>query len=129
MQSVKRASAVLMAAIAIAAGTAAGVRADETVTARVPFVFHVGGVQMPAGDYVVSRKTEQPNAVTIAASTGERTSIVLSVAVPAERAVSAPRLEFRRDAGGYYLSRIVLSYEDGREISLPAASAAAPRSH
>jgi hypothetical protein len=120
---------LLMAAMTILAGTAAGARADSTMTAKVPFDFQVGDVQMPAGDYVVSRKTEQPNAITIATSSGAHASIVLSVPLPADTLSAQPRLEFRREGGRYYLIRVVLSYADGREIAVPTGDAAAPRSH
>jgi hypothetical protein len=124
----KKTSVLLMTAMAIAGGAGA-VCADDALTATVPFAFHVGDAQLPAGAYVISRKIEQPNVITIAASSGERTSIVLSQPVAAETAGAQPRLEFRREAGGYYLARVVLSYADGREISIPAVSTAAPRSH
>lgn len=125
---IKKTSVLLMAAMAIAGG-AADVRADDALTATVPFAFHVGDAQLPAGTYVISRKVEQPNVITIASSSGERTSIVLAQPVAAETAGAQPRLEFRRAGSTYYLARVVLSYDHGREISIPAISTAAPRSH
>ncbi|HEY2431336.1 MAG TPA: hypothetical protein VGI12_01595 [Vicinamibacterales bacterium] len=119
----KRAS-VLMAAMAMLTGGAAVARADQQVTATVPFVFQVGEMTLPAGVYTISYRSEQPNLLTITAASGEHVTIALAVRLSNEALADGPRLEFRRTAGANYLERVVLSDVDGMQMSLPALAAA-----
>jgi hypothetical protein len=124
---VKQASMLLVAAMTILAGSAGIARADEFVSAKVPFAFEVGGTKMPAGVYTISYKVQQPNAITITAASGEHVTIALGVKLSSENLANGPRLEFRRASDTYYLERVVLSDDNGIEMSLPATTP--PRSH
>lgn len=99
---------------------AAAARAEDEVVARIPFAFVVGGVQLPAGEYVVSRDTRHPELVTIALASGERKALTLSRAANVDAPeAGTPGLEFERVGGQFHLSQVTLGPRDRREIDTP----------
>jgi len=113
-------AAVMAAAGLLLSGSTAS--AGDTVNAKVPFAFVVNGVELPAGDYVLTRDAQQRDLVEISTAAGKRVALTLTRASDAERDSSErPRLEFERIGGQVYLTEITLGSGSSREIATPAA--------
>jgi hypothetical protein len=107
-----------MAALLMAAVPA---RAQDTLTSHIPFDFVVGHVNMPAGNYVITR-TDPTGVVQIKNTTGQQSAYVLTVGTRADE--SKPELVFERVADRYFLLRL----DDGTSVAqqilpLPPSSA------
>jgi hypothetical protein len=108
---------VVMAGLLL--GGASAAMAQDSVVAKVPFAFVVNGVNLPAGDYTISRDTSHPAMMSIARADGRHTTLTMSHAVDVDRATErAPQLEFTKVGGQYQLTRVVLGYDYGRGISV-----------
>jgi hypothetical protein len=105
----------------IVLGGASAARAEESVVAKVPFAFVVAGVQLPAGDYVISRDVSQPELMAITHADGGRTTtLTFSRAVRSGgRTTEQPKLEFARVGTQVYLTQVTLGPGNTREIALP----------
>jgi hypothetical protein len=123
MKSVMKRAAVMVLAAAGVLVSAQAARAQETVTAKVPFAFVVGDVEMPAGDYIMTRDTRQPELIAITTPGGERAALVLSRPVASDRN-DAPKLEFERIGKQVFLTQVNLGSGSAREIPVPAAEEA-----
>src|SRR3954470_11537310 len=109
-------------------GSASAARAEESVVATVPFAFVVNGVVLPAGDYVISRDTRQPDLMSITTASGSRTMLTLTRGNAAFNIrAEQPKLEFERVGAQVYLSQVTLGPGNVREIEIPAADTEAPR--
>jgi hypothetical protein len=97
--------------------------AGDSVKAKVPFAFVVNGVELPAGEYVVSRDAQQPDLIEIATASGVRRALALSRATDADgESAEQPKLEFERIGRQVYLTQITLGPGSAREIAVPAAA-------
>ena len=115
-------AAMAAAGLLVGASTAS---AGDSVKAKVPFAFVVNGVELPAGEYVVSRDANQPDLIEIASASGVRRALTLSRAVDTEgESPEQPKLEFERIGKQVYLTQITLGPGDAREIAVPAAAEA-----
>jgi len=119
-----------MKTVAVMAMAAAGVlvsaqpaRAQESVNAKVPFAFLVGDIELPAGDYVMTRDTRQPELIAITTPDGSRAALVLSRAVASDRN-DEPKLAFERIGKQVFLTQVNLGAGSAREIPVPAADEA-----
>jgi len=119
-----------MKTAAVMAMAAAGVlvsaqpaRAQESVNAKVPFAFLVGDIELPAGDYVMTRDTRQPELIAITTPDGSRAALVLSRAVASDRN-DEPKLAFERIGKQVFLTQVNLGAGSAREIPVPAADEA-----
>lgn len=109
-----------LAVMVMVLGGAAAAQADEQVVAKIPFAFVVDGVQLPAGDYVVSRDTRHPELVTIALASGERKTLTLSRPATIDvRDAGTPGLEFERVGSHFHLSLVTLGPGNRRAIDTP----------
>jgi len=119
---------VAIGAVMFVAGAARAAQADDIVVAKVPFAFVVNGIALPAGDYVVSRDTRNPELVSISTANGDRVALVLSMAADTAR-TAQPKLEFERVGKQMYLSQVTLGPGSAREIPVAVAAEAvdAPR--
>ena len=119
MSAIKRASFVVVAAVALLLGGVAAARAADTITARVPFAFIVNGTVLPAGDYVVARDARQPEVISITSADGAHSTLVLT-----RRSSNAggeqPTLEFSRVGTQVYLSEVVLAPGNSRALLVAA---------
>ena len=71
---------VMFVAIVLMVGTHASVaRADEQVTAHVPFAFIVGESRLPAGDYIVKEMDSDPGVITVASTDGHQSIFTLTM--------------------------------------------------
>jgi len=115
-----RATTTFAAAVAaVLLGGAAPARAQEQLTANVPFPFVVGTTPMPAGAYVISDRDES-GLLAIAGRDGRAFAFVLTVAETPSRPEPQPRLVFRRVGDEYRLARIVMGGDLIRAIPAPA---------
>jgi hypothetical protein len=115
---IKRTSFVVLGALTLMLGGVTAARAADTVTAKVPFAFVVNGTVLPAGDYVVARDTAQPNVISITSADGAHTTLVLTRGSSRDGA-KQPTLEFSRLGTQMYLSEVVLSSGNSRELIVP----------
>jgi len=95
--------------------------AGDMVKAKVPFAFVVNGVELPPGDYVLSRDTNQPDLIEISTAAGQRRALALTQAAASDADVSAePKLEFERVGDQVFLTQITMGQGVSREIRTPA---------
>jgi hypothetical protein len=118
---VKRASLVALGVAALLAGSAQTARADETIVAKIPFAFVVRGMELPAGDYTITRDDTNRDLIVIAKAQGPRLTFVLTQTGDADGPDPQPKLEFERVGGLMYLSQITLGRGDVRDIPAPAS--------
>jgi len=122
VNSVMKRASVLMLTMAGLLVAAQAATADEVATARIPFAFVVNGVELPAGDYIVSRDASQPALISISTRDGERRTLTLSRAAGEPGSAGAgPQLEFERVGKQLHLSRIRLGGSDSRDIAVGTA--------
>jgi hypothetical protein len=117
------------AAILIAAASPA--RAEQRLIADVPFEFVVGNSRLPAGHYVVT-ESDDPALVSIANTNGHDFTFVLTIAGSRDERsifVDQPELVFMQYGGQRFLSQIVTSGSEEREIPLKASAAAEKIDH
>ena len=112
---------IVLATAAIAVGSASAARADEPIVtnAKVPFAFIVGGVRLPAGDYVVQEMADGSPMVAIVSADGQKAALTLTIRWSSlGEAAAQPELLFEKFGSEYFLARVVPSDGDGREIIL-----------
>jgi len=116
----KKASVGLIALAAVLA-CATAAKAGESVKAKVPFAFVVNGVELPAGDYVLTRDVSRPDLFEISTAAGERRALTLTRTGDATRSTTEqPKLEFERIGKQVYLTEITLGPGSTRELVPPA---------
>ena len=102
---------------------ASAASAGDTVKAKVPFAFVVNNIELPAGDYVLSRDAEQPDLIEISTAAGRRVALTLTRASDTDRDGSEqPKLEFERIGKQIYLTEITLGPGSARELVTPAVN-------
>jgi len=116
---VKSAMRALVAVAGIVLGGASAAMAEDSVVAKVPFAFVVNGVQLPAGDYVISRDQRNPDLVSIFTRGGKTTLALTRAVTIGDIAAQQPKLEFERVGTQVYLTQITLGPGDTREIAIP----------
>lgn len=109
---------VLMAAVFTTVGlvSASPARADERLTAKVPFDFIVGSSRFPAGNYVVTETST--SGVFLIANPDSRHSAFVLTNADSSKASGQPELVFRRYEGQNFLSQITDGIDMSREIPL-----------
>ena len=111
------ANAMMALAVAvIGLAFASPARADERLTANVPFEFIVGHVRLPAGNYVISEASA--NGVLAIQSADRRHNVLVLTNGDSGKAPAQPELVFRRFEGQNFLSRVTDGYALEREILL-----------
>jgi hypothetical protein len=116
-----RASLVVLTTVAIAVACASVARADELIVtnAKVPFAFIVGDMRLPAGDYAVEEMGVGSPVVAIVSADGEKAALTLTIPWSSlGEATAQPELLFEKFGSEYFLSRVLRSDGDGREIIL-----------
>ena len=116
MRSILNKTCVLAVAfLGLCAGSA---RAEEVVV-NVPFPFVVHQQTMPAGEYVVERVGQGPDALLIRRARGAGNSPAIVLTIPAsgfDPAGDKPALTFTHDENVYRLSTIWESHAEGRTL-------------
>ena len=110
------------AAVLLVAGASRAI-AEEKLIANVPFEFIVGQSKLPAGHYVVT-EADDPALVSIANAEGRGFTFVLTVGSSLDENVDQPELVFKQYGGRYFLSQIVTTGTEVREIPLAPATMA-----
>jgi hypothetical protein len=112
-------------ALAVAGLLGAGVRAasaDETIVAKIPFPFVVRGMEMPAGDYTITRDPANLELIIISRTHGPSLTFVLTNPGDDDGSNAQPQLEFERVGKVVYLTQVTLGGGDVRDIPVPPAS-------
>jgi len=119
MKTLGKSTASVAFLIALLAAGATTARAqDRRVIADVPFDFAVQGLLMPAGDYVITDRSE--GILSIESKDGRYFAFVLSTASDAK--TLRPELVFDRVEGRYYFAGFVLPDGTGREVPVVPTS-------
>jgi len=119
MKTLGKSTASVAFLIALLAAGATTARAqDRRVIADVPFDFAVQGLLMPAGDYVITDRSE--GILSIEIKDGRYFAFVLSTASDAK--TLRPELVFDRVEGRYYFAGFVLPDGTGREVPVVPTS-------
>ena len=119
MKTLGKSTASVAFLIALLAAGATTARAqDRRVIAYVPFDFAVQGLLMPAGDYVITDRSE--GILSIESKDGRYFAFVLSTASDAK--TLRPELVFDRVEGRYYFAGFVLPDGTGREVPVVPTS-------
>src|ERR1700730_13873909 len=80
MKKLSATSRIVLAAAAIAVGSASAAQAQDRVDAKVPFAFLVNGVQLPAGTYEVKDLSDGSRLLIIEST--DRQNVVSMMTIP-----------------------------------------------
>jgi hypothetical protein len=106
-------------ASAMVLGVASIARADDqTVTAKVPFDFMVGGSRMPAGTYVISTVGDNGGMIAIAGENTRKAVYTLTIPLGNKDQTAPPQLAFEKVGGEYVLTHITLEGTDGHRTAV-----------
>ena len=112
---------ILAVGLLLLAG-AATARADgDEIVAQVPFSFIVGRTHMPAGKYLVKPASEDLRVVSIESTDRREAAFSLTVPLGSDVHVTAPELVFEKRDNQYFLTRLISS--DGNEREIPPTHA------
>jgi hypothetical protein len=118
----RRAALLVLGALLFVGATAGVARAGDTVTAKVPFPFIVNGIELPAGDYVLSRSGTDSMLMIISRADGRHVGLVLTQPIDVTRDDQQPKLDFERVGQAMYLTQITFGYGEVCEVPAPAAN-------
>jgi hypothetical protein len=99
--------------------------AQPVTVAKIPFSFIVEGAVMPAGEYRLAMRQGDQATMHIASTCGRVAAFVSVSPAGAVTDTGEPTLVFRRIGNGYFLSKVNVPGEQGREIAVPTGAAAA----
>ncbi len=119
---------VVVFVLVVAALLLPGVRklsAQPVTVAKIAFPFIVGGAVMPAGEYRLAMRQGDQSTMHIASMCGRFAAFVGVSPAGADTDTGEPTLVFRRIGNGYFLSKVNIPGEQGREIAAPTGAAAA----
>jgi hypothetical protein len=118
MTLTKKLASIGFATAAVALGGASIAHAQERIVANVPFSFIVNGDRLPAGHYAVT-DDDETGVLQIQSADGHRA--VLTTSIPSgelNEQAAAPKLEFEKYSGQYFLSGITYGDGEGRALVL-----------
>jgi hypothetical protein len=118
-----RAALIAVGVVAVMAAGARAAQADDTVTAKIPFAFVVNHIELPAGDYVLTRDTNTPELIEIATAAGRRVALVLTQGSSDDSDNEQPKLEFERIGDQVFLTQVTLAPGIVRDFFAPSAEA------
>jgi hypothetical protein len=116
-----KASGVALATALMAFATATTARANDRITAKVPFAFIVGDSRLPAGEYIVETVSDDLSIWAIASVDGRRFALISTIPTTASPTPTTPELVFDKFDNQYFLARVVADNDDVREIPLTSA--------
>jgi len=120
-KQVGKVSGVVLATGLMAFATAGTARANDRITAKVPFAFIVGDSRFPAGEYIVENVSDDLNVWAIISVDGRRSTLISTIADSSSKPPETPELVFDRFGHEYFLARVVADNDDEREIPLTPA--------
>jgi hypothetical protein len=77
------------------------------MTVRVPFDFYVGGTQLPADEYVISRDTKLPNVLLIQCSKRKLSVVVFTMPYDLTKPSGEADVKFNEYGGKRFLLEVV----------------------
>lgn len=101
------------------------VSAQSATVVTVPFSFIVQGTVLPAGQYRIDMRREDPTTMRMVSTIGGPSMFVNVSQTVAATPVSEPSVVFVRIGNANFLSRVIVPGENVREIAVPAGSVAA----
>lgn len=114
-----QAGSIVGAVVFVTLAAAMPARAQEVVTATVPFDFQVDGTPLPAGDYTISTESDSM-VLSLRSYDGHAIKFVLTTPTAQADPNQPPELVFLRDGDQYRLDRIVMIDEYVRSFPLPS---------
>jgi hypothetical protein len=110
-------ASVVVGLVGMVLGIAPSARADQELSAKVPFEFIVAGVRMPAGTYVFTQQEGQ-SLVSIESRDRRHFAFVLMNPMSSKDSKGAPTLVFDRIGADHLLAKVIAGGGDGRELVL-----------
>ncbi len=109
---------VAIVTLAFASALATSAQNTESLTVNIPFEFSVRGKTLPAGEYIVTRATQNDQSgIAIKNADGNGSAIVLSKTIDSNERQRQSRLVFNRYGSHYFLSQVWTSGQEiGREL-------------
>jgi hypothetical protein len=123
MKKLNAISGIVLAAAAIAAGSASAAQVEDRVDAKVPFAFVVNGEQLPAGTYEVMEMSEGPNVLIIRSADGRKTVSMMTITSSSSNEDGDPKLLFEVIDNQHVL--VGVDYGDGESRQLASNSSKA----
>jgi hypothetical protein len=114
-------SGVVLATALMDFATAATARANDRITAKVPFAFIVGDSRLPAGEYIVETVSDDLSIWAIISVDGRRSALISTMPTSSSLTTVTPELVFDKFGDQYFLARVVADNDDEREILLTPA--------
>jgi hypothetical protein len=114
----KSTTSVAFLIVLLVAGATKARAQDHRVIADVPFDFIVHGLVMPAGDYVITDRSD--GILSVESEDGSRFAFVISTA--SDTKALRPELVFDRVEGRYYFAGYVLPDGTAREVPVVPTS-------
>ena len=99
--------------------------AQPVTVAKVPFSFIAQGKVLPAGEYLISMRQNDPTTMRIVSADGKAGTYLSVLVVSHEKACCEATLVFKRVGAGYFLSAVNIPGESARELVVPRGAAAA----
>jgi len=97
--------------------TAAYVHAGPSVTAQIPFAFHVGDSILPSGSYTTDTSIAAGGVLLLRSADGKSSVMVLSNGVPSPAGPAQAKLIFHKYGDDYFLFQVWTGSGDtGREL-------------
>src|SRR5262249_4190718 len=92
----------------------------DAVVVKVPFSFIAGSEEMPAGNYVITQRSNDLAVVSIVSADGKHTAQVLTNAGSDDES-GKPSLVFEQFRGHHFLPQVVPSGTESRDVPLSPA--------
>ena len=105
-------------ASALATSAATSAQNSESLVVNIPFEFSIAGKTLPAGEYIVTRATQNDQTtMSIKNANGKGSALVMTKTVDANERQRQSRLVFNRYGSHYFLSQVWTSGQEiGREL-------------
>lgn len=124
MRKIEIAAVVAFALVMFAGAQQA--RAQEVVTATVPFPFMVGNVMLPPGHYRVTADEMDPGLLQIQSRGGQYSAFAIVLTDDTTSRRGEAQFKFVNIGGKYYLSRIDQGQGDVEDLVVPNFTAPQP---
>jgi hypothetical protein len=114
---------VAAAAMLMIVGSApAALAGDTELVAHVPFAFVVGNSVLPAGDYTVSRESNDASVLAISSTDRKQFVNTLTIPTSSEESADQSALVFDKVGDQYFLARVMPAGSEERDILLKPAA-------
>ena len=126
MKKLNAISGIILAAAAMAVGSASAAQAQDRIDAKVPFAFLVNGEQLPAGTYEVREMSEGSGVLTIESTDGQKAASIMTIPSSSSNEEGDPKLVFDTINNQHVLVGIDYGDGEGRQIVSKTSNADQP---